>query len=133
MPGPKRGFVASTQPPRRGPGFLRLHRPEVVEQAVDPFGDQPDADRPAAQLLQFLQRRAQRLGHLRLGVDPGLLDPQQRAVHAWRPPGSSTSPTSASNAALRVNQPQVSKLGASGQAPARLTAPWLGRMPNRPQ
>ena len=34
----------------------------------------------AAQLLEPLQRRAQGFGHFRLGVDPGLLDPQQRAV-----------------------------------------------------
>ena len=50
-----------------------------------------------------------------------------------RPPGSSASPTPASTAPLRANQPQVSKLGANWQAPARLTAPKVGRKPNRPQ
>ena len=50
-----------------------------------------------------------------------------------RPPGSNTSPTPASSEAVRANQPTVSKLGANGQAPARLIAPWLGRMPNNPQ
>ena len=49
------------------------------------------------------------------------------------PAPSRTSPTRTNVSPSRAKNPQVSKEGARSWQASRLTRPWVGRMPNRPQ
>ena len=130
---------------------------EFIERGVAPRGDvmggrdeqqvvraeQPaevGCDAPPQRFRRLHVGRADRGSNSEAGIVPQLHPAWvacSRRPGGWYPccmgGGSSTSPTCASRPGSRASQPQVSNAGASARQPASGIAPWVGRMPYRPQ